>query len=79
MSTEVITTYRLKHLPGAQCIRRPASILPENGKLCFIDRGTATRADRYCVATFVDGEWRNSKNRPLASPPTYWTEMVPDA
>lgn len=78
MSGDQTTTYRLKHLPGAHFIRRPASIPPENGKLCFIDRGTATCADRYSVATYVDGEWRNSRNKPLASPPTFWTEMVKD-
>jgi len=79
MTQDQITTYRLKHLPGAHFVRRPVSIKPTDGAVCWVDRGTATTAERYQVGIFADGEWRNGKGKPLASPPTFWTEMVKDA
>lgn len=78
MTNETITTYRLKLLPSAQFIRRPVSIPPANGKLCFVDRGTADVADRYSGALYQDGSWLDLNKRPLKIPPTYWTEMITD-
>lgn len=74
-----ITIYRIKLLPGARFIRRPATILPEEGAICWIDNGTAKTAERYRTARFVDGRWCGVGGKPLASPPKFWTEMIPDA
>ncbi len=76
MTNEKITTYQVKLLPGVQFVRRPISIPPADGTLCFIDRGTANVADRYSGAWYRTEGWTDFKDRPLKSPPTYWTEMI---
>jgi hypothetical protein len=76
---DAVTRYRLSIFPDLQFIRRPVSIPPEDGTLCLIDRGTADRADRYVAAIFKGGKWLRTNNVPLSPPPTYWTEMAPDA
>jgi len=77
-SHEKTSIYRLKLLPSVRFIRRPISLPPAEGQLCFIDRGTADVADRYSGAWYRDGIWTDMKDRPLKAPPTFWTEMVTD-
>lgn len=75
---DAVTRYRLNVLPQMQFVRRPASMLPEDGTMCLIDRGTVERADRYTPATYRDGKWCNLSGRPFSQPPTFWTEMMSD-
>ncbi len=60
-------------------IRRPVSIPPAADTMCFIDRGSANRADRYTVAKFKNGQWLDERGRPFTTPPLFWTEFDPDA
>lgn len=76
---DAVSRYRLRFFPRVEFIRRPVSILPDDGTVCLIDRGNADRADRYVPAQFKRGKWLRANNQPLSPPPTYWTEMAPDA
>lgn len=65
-------------LPGSsklRFVRRPVSIPPTGNTVCFIDRGSVDRADRYGVAKFEDGQWLDERGRPLKTPPLFWTEL----
>jgi hypothetical protein len=78
MIEQKITTYRLTHLPGAKFVRRPVSIPPKDGALCFIDRGTADVANWPTGAWYRDGRWLDMRDQPLKMPPTFWTEVIKD-
>jgi hypothetical protein len=50
-------------------VRRPVSILPEDGTICYADCGPRHGAiPRFSVALFQDGKWKRLKFEP-----THWT------
>lgn len=77
MNDHRVTSYRLKALPGARFIRRHVSVVPTDGELYFIDRGTEDVAVGYSGAFYRGGSWFDLKSRPI-DPPTYWTEALTD-
>lgn len=52
-----------------QFVRRPISITPEDGTLCYADNGPRYgEIPRQAVAVFKGGEWKRLKFEP-----THWT------
>lgn len=76
---ETVIRFTLPGLPGLRFIRRPVSIAPGEGTICFVDNGDERmRRTRQCVGVYRKGEWTNGKGRALAFAPTYWIMMDKD-
>ncbi len=56
-------------------VRRPVSIPPDEGTVCFADEGEQFgKLTRQCVAVFKGGAWLAKNNQPLPFKPTHWTK-----
>jgi len=50
-------------------VRRPVSVLPDEGAIAFVDNGPREgKIARYSAANFKDGKWRG-----VDFEPTHWT------
>lgn len=62
-------------------VRRPVSIVPPDGTLCYVDDGPRLgKIPRQGVGVFKDGGWTNGKRGKLRFEPTHWVhwEDLPD-
>lgn len=55
-------------------VRRPVSILPPDGTVCFVDAGTELRPGYYHAALYRDGAWMDGRGSPMKIVPTHWTD-----
>lgn len=66
-------TLRVCGVPVATFLRRPVSILPPEGTVCFVDHGDETGWRGQVVGMFKNGAWTNGRGKPLNIEPTFWT------
>lgn len=60
--------FTLKVLPGMVFVRYPASVIPPENTIGFING-----ARQQCAAVFKGGEWCSIRGRPLKRQPEHWT------
>ena len=51
-------------------VRYPASVLPPDGTVCFVETG-----GRQSAGMFKDGKWTNGRGKALRFEPTHWTAI----
>lgn len=79
-AVETITRFYAPAFPSLKLVRRPVSIVPEDGTVCLVDNGDGQmNRTRQCVGAYSGGAWTNGKGKALSFTPTYWITLDDEA
>jgi len=70
-----MTPYEVISIGPMRVVRKPVSLPPADGEICFAEILTDGRRSRGAGARLVAGEWQRLSGQPLGWEPTHWTFM----
>lgn len=70
-----MTRYEVFRMGPMTITRKPVSLSPADGELCFAEILVAGRRSRGAGARYVGGAWQRISGQPLGWEPTHWSVM----